>query len=513
MKKRVAGGAVALVAAAGAAYYGLVIHPDRQFHAGLDSLIAKLPPSAAAKYASAHYSPFGKKATIEGLTLDSSDAPEYHLKIERIEIVEPNAGFAEAWNKAKADPAAVAPDLAVPVAREIVISGVTFAMPNVSSTVGELRQTGARVYPHALLQFDPAEIANALQITRNPAEPPDLNALRPILRAEAAAMMGVAFDSYTASDMSVKFQAPMPGAGPVEISATLKRSTNGAFDRGVFAGASAEDMTESLGPLGGMRLNRLTLGAGDFRDAATKLLAGSAVDASLLDNLSFDGIRYEGMELQTPLAGLIKLGAFTIGKLQFAGGLPVMASLGFEKLHLTRSQLAVAGPNNPLDMLGLDAVTISLGMGFAWDVAGQHIALKDTGLKIDELGELRLAGDIGNASRDMSQAALTHASFAYTDGSLADRMIAAIAKQQKLDPAVVRQRMVAAVQQQGASVAKTPTGRAVAQAIATFLQTPKSLTIDLAPPQPIPLPALQGLGQAPPLAIFQALGPTVTANQ
>jgi hypothetical protein len=88
-----------------------------------------------------------------------------------------------------------------------------------------------------------------------------------------------------------------------------------------------------------------------------------------------------------------------------------------------------------------------------------------------------------------------------------------VAKQQKLDMAVMRQRLVAMVQQQNAPIAKTPAGQAIAQAIAAFLQKPKSLMIDLAPPQPIPLTALKTLGQQPPLAILQTLGPTVTANR
>jgi hypothetical protein len=510
MKKWVVAGAVALVAIAGGAYYAAVVLPDQQVRAALDASIAKLPPSYSAKYTSAHYSIFDKILTISGLTLDSPAAPEFHMSIDKITIDHPSPEADEAWRKAKAAPAEIPSDLTLAVVREIKLAGITLRFPSGSATVGEIRYSGLRIFPQALVQLDASEFANAALITNNPGQPPDLNALRPILRAEAALLMGVAYDGGAVSDLAIKIKVPQQ---PTEIAVTLKSLVVGAGERGIFAGGSAEGMTESLGAMGAVRLNRMTAGAADFRDALVKLLGGAALDATLLDKLSFDGFRYEGVEVATPTTGVIKLGAFTVGKVQFAGGLPVTASVGFEKLHLIRAQLAIAGPNNPLDRLGLDAITISLSAGFAWDVAGQHIALKDTSLKVDELGELSLAADIGNAGRDMSRAVLTHAAITYRDGSLTDRMIGMAAKQQKLDTAVMRQQLVAMVQQKSSPIAKTPAGQAIAQAIATFLQKPKSLMIDLAPPQPILLTALQTLGQQPPLAILQAVGPTVTANR
>lgn len=513
MRKLVVGAGVALVVIAGGAYYGLVVYPDQKFRKSIDQAIAKLPPTYTLTYEGAHYAVVDKTATITGITLDNPAAPELHVTIEKIRIAEPSTDFADQWAKAKADPASVAPSLSLPLAREVEVTGITVTTPSFQGTVGSVHEKGLRVYPQALLQFDPIEFANLPLVTKDPQAPPDLAALRPILRAQAALIMGTAHDGYGIDDVAMKIHAPLPSGQPIEGILSVKRVEAKPFDRGVSDGGTTEGIAFSMGAQGGLRVERATVAGYDFSDAGVKLLAGAALDPGLLENLHIDGIRYEGLEAQSPATGVIKLGAIGVGKLQFTGGLPVSGSLGFEKLHLTRSQFTITGPNNPLDKLGLDAVTVSFGLGFIWNVEQQQIALSKTALKVEELGTIDMTGEINDAGQDMSNAVLAHATLTYTDGSLVNRAIGAIARQDKVEAAEARAQLVSMIQQQARALGKAPGVAAATQAVIAFLNQPKTLKVEMTPPLPMPFDAIRALQGVPPLAAFQALGVTVSANQ
>ena len=68
-------------------------------------------------------------------------------------------------------------------------------------------------------------------------------------------------------------------------------------------------------------------------------------------------------------------------------------------------------------------------------------------------------------------------------------------------------------QEQGAALGDSPAVAAGVKAIAAFLASPQSLTIELAPPSPVALKTLREAVTMAPSELIALLGVSVSANQ
>jgi len=506
---------VVLVAAAGGAWYGLEVYPQQQFRAGLAEALATLPPGTTATYKTAHYSPLSRQAVVTGWQMHGeiplSPPLPFDITLDSIEMEAPNLDFAGSWARALAAPAALAPDTPLPVAVAVTVKGLTVRSAIVNLTEDTAHVTNPRLYPWALLHDGMPSWTDLLATLTPRPGPPDLGDLRVVLRTEAAAVLGVAWDSHAAK--AVKFTETLPG---VDIEYDVHEMTGGAFDRGIARGANAEGITYNARTHVGFSIDRVAMGEIDMRQPMTKLINGEALSPAMLDGIRIGRIEYHGVTALVPGQPPIHVGAVSLGPVAFAQGLPVSGELGWTDFSVSKTQLPDPRAREAFDQLGLDTMTISFALAYNWDTARQRVSVHDTMLRINELGTVTIAADFGDIVANaavLTSAKLVHARARFEDASLVDRMLRAGATQTGTDVAEYRRQVATLARQQGITGNDAgPALRAAGAAAGDFVTSPHSLTIELTPPAPVPLSALMATG-ADPANSAAMLGLAVTANQ
>jgi hypothetical protein len=516
MRTPIVAAAVALLAlAAGGAYYGLEVFPQPEFRTGLDQALASLPPGTTGTYKDAHYAPVTRQAVVTGLTIHGEIAGNpprpFDLTIDSIETTNPNLDLTNAWNKFAANPATIPPDATIAVADSIMIKGVTLHSDVINATEQSIHITTPSLHPWALLHPGmPAWKDISASLTPR-SQPPSMADLQPLLRAEAAAILGVAYDAYEAGP--VQATETLPGA---DIAFEVKKLTGSGFDRGVIKGGTAEGITVKGPAIGAFSVDRLAVGATDIREPLTRLINGEAPSPAMLNGSHFGRVEYAGITAQPPGMAATQIGAFSLGPVAFAQGMPVAGELAWSDIRVSRSQMPDDASRDAFDNIGLDAVTISFAAAYDWDVASQKASLHDTMLKVNELGTLTLKADVTNLAPNVAAfglASLAHARLRFEDASLVERLLRIGAARSGADPAAFRTQIAAMARQQSIAMGGgNPMVVAAGQSAADFVNAPHSLTIELSPPAPVPLMALQR-ATADPARMATMLGLTVVANQ
>ena len=184
-------------------------------------------------------------------------------------------------------------------------------------------------------------------------------------------------------------------------------------------------------------------------------------------------------------------------------------------VKLTKALLTNPQALDAYSKLGIDVMTFSFGGSYHWDTDRKTAMLKDFDVKIDELGGLNLSADLSGIEKPatlLQTAMLTHAVLRYADASLADRAIKLAAARTGADPAQFRQKISLVLPALAAQFGTGPVVATGTKAIVAFLADPHSLTIELAPPQPVALAGLAADRLLPLEQILTKFGVTVTAN-
>jgi hypothetical protein len=234
-----------------------------------------------------------------------------------------------------------------------------------------------------------------------------------------------------------------------------------------------------------------------------------------LDGLTIGKIDYDGMIGRLPTGVPVTLGKLSLANIAFAGGVPVSGSLTYGGLRLRRAQMPSAKALEIFDKLGLDTVTLSLGFTFQWNIEQKRMILRDLVLKADELGSVTLSVDLAGMGADagawQNEAKFSRATLRYDDASLMERALRAGAAQGGVDVAAFRQQLISTVGAKIPALGDSPAISAAAKALVTFLASPHSVTIELAPPAPIGLERLQTVRDLPPAETASLFGLSVTA--
>jgi hypothetical protein len=501
--------------AGGGGYYGLEVYPQQQFRAGLDQALATLPPGTTASYKTAHYSLLSHEAVVTGMTvhgeIPGSPPQPFDVTADTITTEKPNLDFSASWAHALAAPAAFGPDAPLPVAGSATITGMTVHSAVVNLTEDAISVTNLRLYPWALLH-DGMPSWHDLQAALTPQRgPPDIATVQRILRAEAALVMGIGYDSYDAG--LTKVTEALPG---IDIEYDIRKTAGEGFDRGTIKGGTAEGITFRSNQFGAVSVDSVAIGPIDVRDPMTRLVNGEPLSAVLLNGIKIGQIDYRGITAQLPGRPVTHIGGLTMGPVAFASGMPISGKLGWTDISVERGQLSDPRAEEFFDKLGLQTITMSFAFAYDWDTTQQRVSLHDTMLKINELGTIAIGADLTNAIPNpigLTQIRLAHARLRFDDASLVDRVLRAGAAQSGTDPAAYRQQIADWVRQQSNTQgAVSPALTAACNAAGDFIATPHSLTIELSPAQPVPVLALKGM-DASPATLATSLGLVVSANQ
>jgi hypothetical protein len=501
---------VVLMLATGGGYFALEAYSAKQIRTGLDRALATLPPGTSASYRDANYSIFTRKVAVSGLAFHAvipGPTPQpVDVAIETMELANPNPDFAAAFAKAEADPGSMVQDTVIPFADSIDFHGLTIHSSLISTTSGFIRVSHPRFYPWALLH-DGVQSWQEFKTSLVPGSPWPIE---PALRVEAALVLGMTYDSYDAGPM--KGTETLPG---IVVAFEVGKVTGGGIDRGVMKAMTSEAMTGHGVPYGSFTVDRFTFGETDIRAPLSRIVSGEPFSLQLLNGMRIGRIEYAGMTVQPPGKPAEKIGGMSIGPVAFDHGMPVSGQLALTDFSVSKTELPDIRAQDAFDKLGLDKMTMSIAAAFDWDVPQNHLSIHDTMLKVNELGFITLAADITNVTASiagLNDARVAHARLRFEDASLVDRMVRAGAAQSGADPTVFRQQIALLVRQQAnTSGAASPVLMAAGQAAGDFIASPHSLTIELAPPEPFPLMALQGV-TAPSDMLAGMLGLTVSAN-
>lgn len=490
----------------------------------VDQLIKTLPPGVTASYASI------EDGAIIGVAVHwTYDGGALDYTVDEVDLVNPNADFARAWNDALADPGKLTKDTVIPLYDRATLRGVSLHLAakagddamEMSGSIGSMVSLGARLYPWALAQPGVPSLADLRALLANPPPSPSVDDLMPSIRFAAAGCLAAAYDGGSAEDVKYTAKLPStPGAdAPREITYEIKKVTAGGVDRCISRGFSGEGIALGMGPAGAATFDRIAFGGFDLRRASGEALAAQTLTPDMLDGTKIGKIEYANIELQPSNEPAVKIANVSVSDIVFSGPVPVSAGFSVTGLQISKDALQDPDAQQALDQLGLDQVTISLGAAYEWDLAQKRIQLHDVVVKVDELGALKLAVDVAEITPDMAGAMgaqLAHAKLTYSDASFTDRAIKAAATMQQQDPVAFRQQLTAMIRMLSAQVTSdSPPLATAAQAVIDFLGAPGSLTVELSPPQPLPIMQLSLLtqGGVPPAQIATMLGLVVTANK
>jgi hypothetical protein len=295
------------------------------------------------------------------------------------------------------------------------------------------------------------------------------------------------------------------------------------FDRGVYGGATMDKLEEKIDPQVDATVDHVTFAGMDMSKPMRRLIAADTLSLGLLDGLTIGRIEYDGMTTITPQGAPITIASFFVSDVSFDKGLPASLTFGMNGVRVTRAMAANPQGRAGFDLLGLDAMTISLGAGFSIDAEKGTAALRNASFKIDELGALTLDADLSGLSPqdlmdgDFAAAeaglSLDHASLRYDDASLIDRWMRNAGGKGRGDPAILRKQFAALAQLRLAAFGGSPNVAASGKAVSDFLMDPHSLTITATPPSPVPMDVLTTMPELAPPQIEELLGLLVSANQ
>lgn len=492
-----------------------IVVPQADVRKTLDEAISKLPPGYTASYKTVEYDVVSDTLTLTGATVHTADGID--ASAEQVQVVKPAKDFLVAWSQAQANPAQVPQDKALPVAAVVAVKGLKGRGAKFEGGFDTARVEGLRLYPWALLHEGVPSWGEAMTVASTPGASNDLTRIMPLLRLEAALVLGLGYDRYAAEGMHIAGKTTATSTMPAQDFAyDIRKMTSEGVDRAVASIHSGEGTQIRIGTAADVTVERVALSELNARGPLTKVLELPQLSPEMLDGLAIGKLEYSGMSVGQGKGDRIPIGTLTISKVLFTGSAPVSADLAFSGVKLNRAQLPDPKAQEVFEKLGLETITESFGFSYRWDLAKKRMTVTDLRNKVDELGATNLSLELSEMTpglANMMLGQLAHAKLRYDDSSGIDRVLKAAAAENGTDVETIRKQMIDLIRAQGQAMGDSPAITGVVNALVAFAQAPKSLTFELAPPTPVPFAALGNANKMPPAQLLDLLGLSVSANQ
>lgn len=213
----------------------------------------------------------------------------------------------------------------------------------------------------------------------------------------------------------------------------------------------------------------------------------------------------------------------------FRDGVPHQGSLEIKGLDVP---VAADNPQMAdLAELGYKDVNIDATFKGSWDDKSGRLSLDSLSISAKDMGDVQLAFVLGGVTPDVlkqlqaakndSSAALgamqavsvASASLKITNASLFERLISQQAKKQGTTKDELLHQGTAMLPLLLTSVQNPAFEKKVVDAVTAFISSPHTLTLSVAPAQPLPVPQIIGVAGAAPQTLPDLLGADVTANK
>lgn len=180
------------------------------------------------------------------------------------------------------------------------------------------------------------------------------------------------------------------------------------------------------------------------------------------------------------------------------------------------------GPMTP-QTLGYETLEFEISWEGARDPDNDALRVEDFTLTMMDGGSLTLTGDVGNVpfarledptgSADaVSQVTVHHIQLRYRDESLTRRILDAVAQSQGMTGEQYGQQLAAALPFMLAAINNPEFQQQVANAVGAFLRDPQSLTIEVAPEEPVTGAEIMEILNSAPQTLPDRLNASVSAN-
>jgi len=327
-----------------------------------------------------------------------------------------------------------------------------------------------------------------------------------------------------------------------------------ALDKAEIAGADVRALAGDKGHTSLRRIAIEGIGPGRVGSIALEALAVEAKDGRMqLGSAALAGVTYRPRSAKARLSaaalgmpnfdwmpGRVFFERFAIGAVTVS--VPGATEVTLKDVHATMagsivqatafdlqlSELAIdlsKVPPSPLGVtpadIGISSLLLNVDVKSTYDPATKIMEIPRYAFTLPKLGSLTMAASLGNLVYDESSddpmvamqhilaATLRRFEIRYDDDSLASRLFDFAAKQGKSDVETVRAGLIAQVEQQKALMQQSLEIAAMLDVIIAFLKEPHSLTVVLAPPNPLPLATFAKLNTTDPAEMPKLLGLTV----
>lgn len=336
-------------------------------------------------------------------------------------------------------------------------------------------------------------------------------------RSTAAAIMTLAADRVALKNFKLLgYQGQ--GNDITLDSVELTKLQRFAFERFAVAGLTGRNIADDVEfSVAGISLGGVDFGAGmqSFIDG------GEAPDVAKM--------RASSYEVANVAVGKVGGARLTLASLKAESGayvedIPTSGSFALDDLIIPAALLDDPTAREPLDALGYQQITLDSEIAYSFDVPTKTLDISRFSISMTDGGVLEFAFKaqdfdlkaLQQASATMEPptallaAKLVGASLAYTDKSLAGRVMGYVASMQGSTKAELQDQTVKMLDQQRAAV-PGPTIAAALDQIIKFIKDPKGLTIAVAPAQPTSFAAF-GQNADKPEELARQLGLKVTAD-
>ncbi|MDR6757430.1 hypothetical protein J2Y48_002726 [Mycoplana sp. BE70] len=232
-----------------------------------------------------------------------------------------------------------------------------------------------------------------------------------------------------------------------------------------------------------------------------------------------------------------------VGRMDGDAGLTFDATLSDIKADLT--QVEDAKSKETIEKLGMQSIDGKMTIKGSWELASGKLALDEYALDFNDVGRLDFSFAISgytmeflnamrqameasqaNPNKDEANAALgmsmmgllqqltfNSAAISFADASLTKKVLDVVGAEQGVSGEQMAQSLKGMVPLMIAQLNMPELQNQIAQAVNTYLDDPKSITISAAPANPVPFPMIMGAAMGAPNTIPQVLGVKVTANE
>lgn len=219
----------------------------------------------------------------------------------------------------------------------------------------------------------------------------------------------------------------------------------------------------------------------------------------------------------------VKLREIAIADFAQTDKTPLSMTFGLHGLQVDPATIPDAEAREGLAKLGYDKLSLDLDLSYVHNPEAKRLNVKQVSVGGDNIGRLGLSFELGNVEAALGAdpmvalaavqgATLERLELRYDDSSLAGRLLKAAANEAGMAEAEFKSMLLAQVAEAGTQAAEVPMTKEVLDSAIAFINNPKSLSLRLQPPRPLPLGALMAASQDP-VMLAQAAGMSVSANR